>query len=339
MAGENIRLQEACAALERIIAENEVYLNELNEDINQTETLRSAATRKQIRTADKVAALEARKCDLAFLLGEARPTDCHPNEILSSKSLILSLARASQLRSKAEIKQLLVEEKLRQASIRKECERKTTILNELKMILNAFLKKMKSIEELELAELRALEAKADDLENTCLDLRNTMNKLFDKYFGAPQIPGYTALYELMQHLMKPLRLRRRSTYIRVKDSVWPYYLEILETNGIIEYHPVDKSKIRLVDFSDGQLGLDPEQMEAVREKEEAKKKAKKVLKKNISKGKKASEGNTSRSRLVVAKRKRNAVKASKKSEGSGLQEEEEGEEEEEEEEEEWEDDQ
>lgn len=122
--------------------------------------------------------------------------------------------------------------------------------------------------------------------------------------------------------MKPLRQSRRSTYIRVKDSVWPYYLEILETNGIIEYHRVDKSKIRLVDFSNGQLGFDPEKMEAVRERVEAKMKAKKVLKKNISKGKKASEGNTGRERLVVTVSEQKSDKALKKSEESVLEEEE-----------------
>ncbi|KZS20517.1 centromere protein K [Daphnia magna] len=318
----NIRLQEACSALEEIIAENDLHLNELQEEISQTVNPRPAATRKQMRTADKVAALEARKCDLAFLLGEARPTDCHQKEILSNKSLILSLARASQSRSKTEMQQLLVEEKLRQASIKKECERKTKILNELTMILNAFLKKMKSIEELELAELKALKAKTNDLENTCSEMRMAMAELFDKYFGAPQIPGYTSMYELLQHLMKPLRQSRRSTYIRVKDSVWPYYLEILETNGIIEYHRVDKSKIRLVDFSNGQLGFDPEKMEAVRERVEAKMKAKKVLKKNISKGKKASEGNTGRERLVVTVSEQKSDKALKKSEESVLEEEE-----------------
>lgn len=77
-----------------------------------------------------------------------------------------------------------------------------------------------------------------------------------------------------QHLVKPLRLRRRSTYIRVKDSIWPYFLEMLESYGIIEHHPVDKGKIRLVDFSDGHLGLSPEAMEAIKEREEEKKKAK-----------------------------------------------------------------
>lgn len=81
----NIRLQEACSALEEIIAENELHLNELQEEISQTVNPRPAATRKQMRTADKVAALEARKCDLAFLLGEARPTDCHQKGIIQSK--------------------------------------------------------------------------------------------------------------------------------------------------------------------------------------------------------------------------------------------------------------
>lgn len=52
--------------------------------------------------------------------------------------------------------------------------RKTKILNELTMILNAFLKKMKSIEELELAELKALKAKTNDLENTCSEMRMAM---------------------------------------------------------------------------------------------------------------------------------------------------------------------
>ncbi|XP_057377974.1 centromere protein K-like [Daphnia carinata] len=330
MEGEKTRLREACFALEKIIAENEVYLNELNEEINQTEIPRPAATLKQIRIADKVAALEAGKRDLAFLQGGARPTDCHPNEILNSKPLLLTLARASQSRAKAEMEQLLLEEKLRQASIRKEGERKNLILSELKMIIKAFLEKMKSLEELELAELRALEAKAHDLEKITADLTATMNNLLGKYFGAPQIPGYTALSDLLLHLMKPLKRRRRSTYIRVKNSVWPYYLEILETNGIIEYHPVDKGKIRLVDFSNGQLGLDPKKFEAIREKEEAKKKAKEALKKNKGKGKEAHKGNIGRSRLVVTVPKRNSVKASKKGEESELQEEEE---------EEWEDDQ
>jgi hypothetical protein len=28
----------------------------------------------------------------------------------------------------------------------------------------------------------------------------------------------------------------------------------LEANGIIEYHPTDRSKVRVIDFSDGRLG-------------------------------------------------------------------------------------
>ena len=62
------------------------------------------------------------------------------------------------------------------------------------------------------------------------------------------------IYFFCQDLTRPLQLGKRDTYIEVTSSVWPYFLEILEANGIVERHPTDKKRIRIIDFSDGQFG-------------------------------------------------------------------------------------
>lgn len=94
------------------------------------------------------------------------------------------------------------------------------------------------------------------------------------YFPEPKVPGYTGMYSLLnvslayfilitssfiavmsqQELTQRILNRERDAYIEVRNTIWPYYLETLEKHGIIERHPTDHHKIRIIDFSDGRLG-------------------------------------------------------------------------------------
>lgn len=57
-----------------------------------------------------------------------------------------------------------------------------------------------------------------------------------------------------QELTQRIQNRERDAYIEVRNSIWPYYVETLERHGIVERHPTDHLKIRIIDFSDGRLG-------------------------------------------------------------------------------------
>lgn len=84
---QNVGLEEARAELEKIINENQSFLDQLQEEIDQTKLPRPAATRRQIGKGDHVAAFEACKRDLALLLAGPRPTDCHPNGKLQGMTM------------------------------------------------------------------------------------------------------------------------------------------------------------------------------------------------------------------------------------------------------------
>lgn len=58
----------------------------------------------------------------------------------------------------------------------------------------------------------------------------------------------------LKELTAKLQSRERDTYVEVTDAIWHTYVNTLERHGIIERHPTDKSKIRIIDFSDGRLG-------------------------------------------------------------------------------------
>ena len=59
---------------------------------------------------------------------------------------------------------------------------------------------------------------------------------------------------IFQELTQRLQNRERDTYVTLTTSIWSYYVDTLERHGIIERHPTDKTKIRIIDFSDGRLG-------------------------------------------------------------------------------------
>ncbi|EFX68125.1 hypothetical protein DAPPUDRAFT_330421 [Daphnia pulex] len=120
-----------------------------------------------------------------------------------------------------------------------------------------YLKEKRSLgnkeEELEEERLSELKEKLENAKRQRGEMKNNLKKTIQKYFPESEIPGFTGVYSLLKNLTKRLLDGERDAYVEVQNT-WPYYLATLEANGIIEYHPTDRSKVRVVDFSDGRLG-------------------------------------------------------------------------------------
>jgi hypothetical protein len=146
MAKQNDDLREACSKLREIITKNQIRLDAIQKEIEKSKKPSSTISNLQIQQAGPIAAFETRKQGLASMQEGLTVSDCQPNCKLhtlkfmmvvlqntnffccfcivpDNKMILIKLARLWQSRSKTEIQELLVEEKLKQASLRAERER------------------------------------------------------------------------------------------------------------------------------------------------------------------------------------------------------------------------
>ncbi|EFX70239.1 hypothetical protein DAPPUDRAFT_300541 [Daphnia pulex] len=253
---QNDGLREACSKLREIITKNQIRLDAIQKVIDKSKKPSSTISNLQIQQAGPVAAFETRKQGLSSMQEGLKVSDCQPN-FPDNKMILIKLARLWQSRSKTEIQELIIEEKLKQASLRVQRERAVNCLNENKQLLEVHLKEKRSLEnkeeELEEERVSELEEKLENAKRQYGEMKINLKNTVGEYFPEPEIPGFTGIYSLFNELTKRLINGERDAYAEVKNT-WPYYLETLEANGIIECHPTDRSKIRIIDFSDGRLG-------------------------------------------------------------------------------------
>jgi len=173
-------------------------------------------------------------------------------------SIWSSLANIWLAKSSVELQEALVEEKLRQSTLKDEITSKNICLNENRKILEVLLKEKKSLEnkheELEIEKTNDLKEKLASAKRKYTEMKHHLKETAETYYPNPRVPGYIGMYKLLTDLSRPLENRDRDTYMTVTNAIWPYYVEVLERSGIIERNPTDKQKIRIVDFSDGRLG-------------------------------------------------------------------------------------
>jgi hypothetical protein len=91
MEKHNDRLREACSELREIIANNKTHLDDLQEQIDESQKSGSAIDRLQIENASPIAALETRKHSFAYLQGGLKSSDCKPDCKLDKLTLMVAL--------------------------------------------------------------------------------------------------------------------------------------------------------------------------------------------------------------------------------------------------------
>jgi len=250
---------KATLLVQQIVENKQNRLDGIADTLRENDVLPQHLTRFHVEKGTTTAAIESLKHNLAYLEGELEVMKEHNYELYPEKLGVLSnLAKIWLSKSSVELQETLVEEKLKQSALKEDISRQNSCLNENKKILEVLLKEKRSLEnkheELETEKTKVLEEKLAKGRRKYEEMKIHLKETIDTYYPNPQVPGYIGIHALLNDLTKRLQNRDRDTYIKLTNSVWPYYIEVLERSGIIERNPTDKLKIRIVDFSDGRLG-------------------------------------------------------------------------------------
>uniref|UniRef100_A0A8C0FTB6 Centromere protein K n=1 Tax=Bubo bubo TaxID=30461 RepID=A0A8C0FTB6_BUBBB len=136
------------------------------------------------------------------------------------------------------------------------------VKNHLEMVLSTVQSKNKQLEEDLKRAFNELQNKMLQLKIYKEELLNALGEFLAEHFPLPENGGSAkkkgsseepsveliTLHEILEMLINKLMSTPHEPYVKINDSFWPPYIELLLRHGIALRHPEDTKRMRLEAF-------------------------------------------------------------------------------------------
>ncbi|XP_007523541.2 centromere protein K isoform X2 [Erinaceus europaeus] len=188
-----------------------------------------------------------------------------PEIIPLSEEILVSLGKEQFTKLKHDLELVLSTVQSKNEKLKEDLEREQQWLREQQQImesLNALHNKMKEqiVTFSESRVISELKTKLHDIKEYRKKLLITMGEFLEDHFPLPDrnakkkkknketTEHLITLHEILEILLNRLFDVPHDPYVKIRDSFWPPYIELLLRNGIALRHPEDPTRIRLEAF-------------------------------------------------------------------------------------------
>ncbi|XP_052526434.1 centromere protein K [Tympanuchus pallidicinctus] len=189
-------------------------------------------------------------------------------ELISTNPEVLLLLGEEELQEvKKELEMVLSAVQSKNEKLKEDLEREQQWHDEQVQIVNAFKEieeemKKEVITDSEKRLFQELKNQMSELREYKKKLLNALGEFLEEHFPLPEKNGNAkkkryseepceqviTMHEILEILLNQLMSTPHEPYVKVDDSFWPPYLELLLRSGIVLRHPEDPDRIRLEAF-------------------------------------------------------------------------------------------
>lgn len=188
-----------------------------------------------------------------------------PEIIPLNEEFLVSLGKEQFEKLKHDLELVLSTVQSKNEKLKEDLEREQQWLSEQQQIMESLTVLHSEMKEqiVTFSESRIfneLKTKLHDIQNYKKKLLVTMGEFLEDYFPLPdrnagkkkktreEPENLITLHEILELLLNRLFDVPHDPYVKISDSFWPPYIELLLRNGIALRHPEDPSRIRLEAF-------------------------------------------------------------------------------------------
>ncbi|XP_032865059.1 centromere protein K isoform X2 [Tyto alba] len=254
---------DSVEAKEELMDECESIWNQMEECQKKLTCLRMKTPLK----SDERISLQLRKVQMKALTEECNQWQNRSPEIISTNpDVLVALGKEELKKVKDDLEMVLSTVQSKNKQLEEELKREQQWHDEQEQILNTLSeieedrrtqiqhqRKKRSVQELQNKELKLKRYKQNLLDRLC--------EFLQEHFPVPESGGsnkkksseepsvkLVSLSEILEVLINKLVKTPHEPYVKISDSFWPPYIELLLRYGIALRHPEDPYRIRLEAF-------------------------------------------------------------------------------------------
>ncbi|XP_074788556.1 centromere protein K isoform X2 [Athene noctua] len=191
-----------------------------------------------------------------------------PEIISTNPDVLVSLGKEELQKVKNHLEMVLSTVQSKNKQLKEDLKREQQWYEEQEQLLYALNEKANtevgqpSTKSLKMRSFNELKNKILQLKSYKEELLDALGKFLSDHFplpengGSAKKKGYSeepsveliTLHEILEMLVNKLMSTPHEPYVKIRDSFWPPYIELLLRNGIALRHPEDAKRIRLEAF-------------------------------------------------------------------------------------------